>query len=128
MARMILALGLRNWVSIIYKHNTSRVLTNGIPSNPIPIHSGVRQGCPLSAMLYTITIEPLIASLRNNPLFTGYPLQGANGKSLKTQEYMDDVTIVTTEPQSIPHVIQSIDSSCKVSGAIVNETKSEDEN
>ncbi|KAJ7987898.1 hypothetical protein DPEC_G00331360 [Dallia pectoralis] len=41
MARMNLAYGLRNWVSIMYQNITSSVLINGTPSEPIPIHSAI---------------------------------------------------------------------------------------
>uniref|UniRef100_A0AAY5KH43 Reverse transcriptase domain-containing protein n=1 Tax=Esox lucius TaxID=8010 RepID=A0AAY5KH43_ESOLU len=120
MARMNLALSLRNWVSIIYRNNTSKILINGTPSAPIPMHSGVRQGCPLSALLYTIAIEPLLVSIRHNPRITGYPLPGAHGMTVKTQAYMDDITIITTDTKSIPHITHTINTFCTATGKYIH--------
>ncbi|KAJ7988603.1 hypothetical protein DPEC_G00325260 [Dallia pectoralis] len=88
-------------------------------------HPYMLKGYPLSALLYTIAIEPLLTSIRSNPLIIGYPLPGAHGMTLKTQAYMDDITIITTSPRSIPQITHSINIFCRATGAIVNETKSE---
>jgi len=42
---------------------TSVVQVNGNTSRPIPIHSSVRQGCPLSMALFTLCLNPLLHRL-----------------------------------------------------------------
>ena len=53
-----------NWIKTIYSQNESFVLLNGYLSLPINIHRGVRQGCPLSALLYLLTAEVLAEIIR----------------------------------------------------------------
>jgi len=75
----------------IYADATSTLVLNGHKSKPIKIQSGVRQGCPLSMMLFAACINPLLITLDKR-------LQGAkvSHPSTKTTAiaYADDITIV----------------------------------
>lgn len=122
---MNLPLGLRSWVKTIYSNNTSKVLVNHQPTKSFPVKSGVRQGCPLSAILYTICLEPLLQTIRDHPRILGYPIPGAKGTQVKVQAYMDDVTILCTQPHSVPYIIATLDSFCTATGTIINRAKSE---
>ena len=48
-----------NWVSLFYTSISSSVLVNGEQSEPFYVARGVRQGCPLSPLLYVIMAETL---------------------------------------------------------------------
>ena len=47
------------WVSKIYSSASSVLNINGFLSKQIPLKRGVRQGCPLSSLLYVLVIEVL---------------------------------------------------------------------
>ena len=49
---------LLNWFAILYHQVSSCVLNNGHASEFFPLQRGVRQGCPLSGLLFVIGIEP----------------------------------------------------------------------
>ena len=64
------------WVSLIYSNATAVLNINGFLSKRIPLKGGVRQGCPLSALLYVLLIEVLAIRLRLNPNIVGITIGG----------------------------------------------------
>lgn len=48
-----------SWVKLLYKEIESRFVMNGSLMSAVKVNCGVRQGCPLSALLYVICKEPL---------------------------------------------------------------------
>ena len=66
------------WVSTIYANASSVLSINGRFSEKIPLKRGVRQGCPLSALLYVLVIEVLAIHLRLNPNIVGFQVGGEN--------------------------------------------------
>jgi len=44
----------------LYSHATSTVQVNGYTSDPIPIQCAIRQGCPLSMLLYALSLHPIL--------------------------------------------------------------------
>jgi len=108
--------GLRN----IYADATSTLVLNGHKSKPIKIQSGVRQGCPLSMMLFAACINPLLITLDKR-------LQGVkvSHPSTKTtaKAYADDITIVLRH-EEIDEVRGILNDYMNASGANINEYKS----
>nr|XP_020191500.1 uncharacterized protein LOC109777266 [Aegilops tauschii subsp. strangulata] len=61
----------RNWISILLSTASTKVLINGLPGPPIRHYKGLRQGDPVSPMLFVIVINVL------NRLFQRAHLPGA---------------------------------------------------
>ena len=70
------------WVSIFYSNVISRIICNGKLSTPVFLERGVRQGCPLSPLLYVLTCEVLANQIRKNPAIEGF-LPGAGSLQFK---------------------------------------------
>ena len=70
----------RNWIKTIYTNITSDIHNNGYFSERICIKRGVRQGCPLSPLLYILIVETLAEAIKQDPLIRGYKLGGADIK------------------------------------------------
>ena len=118
---------LLRWTKICLTDMTGRVVVNQQPSAPFAVRSGVRQGCPLAALLYVIYLEPFLQAIRASPGVgvVGYPLPGAGGLRLKVVAYMDDVTIVATDSRSVACATKVLDDFWAATGALVNRDKSE---
>jgi hypothetical protein len=90
-------------------HARSQVRTHDGLTKPFTLHSSVRQGDPLSALLYNIVTDALHEGLRDNPLFPKTAKQGGytfaklhplDGKPVRICSigYADDTVIVATNP------------------------------
>ena len=53
-----------NWIKIICKDAKSKIIINNTLTDTVDIERGVRQGDPLSGILYILTIEPLLNCIR----------------------------------------------------------------
>ena len=53
-------------VQNLYEGCKSRVIINGDVGDGIPMNRGLKQGCPLAALLYLIYIEPLHLTLQGS--------------------------------------------------------------
>ena len=59
------------WFKTLPADISSCVLNNGHASRLFPINRGVRQGCPLSCLLFVIGLELLARSIRRDNLIKG---------------------------------------------------------
>ena len=48
-----------NTVKAVYDKPTANIILNGEKLKPFPLRSGIRQGCPLSPLLFNIVLEVL---------------------------------------------------------------------
>lgn len=67
LARLGFGRGFIEMVKVLYSNPTTVVTVNNILSTPFPICRGSRQGCPLSPLLFVLSLEPLAQSIRQHP-------------------------------------------------------------
>ncbi len=81
-------------IKMLYNEIYSMLKINGSLTRPFSVTRGIRQRCPLSGLLYAISIEPLLVSLRKE--LSGFNISSAPSvNSVKLTAYADDfVTIV----------------------------------
>ena len=65
-------------VQELYKNITSQIQLNGGKTEKIQIERGVRQGCPLSMTLYTISAIPVIEMVKDNSNIKGHTTKHNN--------------------------------------------------
>lgn len=114
-----------NWISLFYNGVFSRIICNGKLTNPIFLGRGVRQGCPLSPLLYVLVSEVLSTQIRNCPDIVGFRLPGAGGLQFKISQYADDATNFVKTERSLYKLLKIVEQYEKGSGAKLNTTKSE---
>ena len=109
----------REWILLINQNTYSKVLVNGFLSELFSISRGVRQGCPLSPLLYILIAECLGASIRKEPNILGFRLPGSNSV-VKLTQYADDTTVFVTLDSDIIALFDLFSSYEKATGAKLN--------
>lgn len=112
-----------NRIANIYSVPTAQVKANGVLSDPFPITNGTRQGCPLSPLLFALSLEPFLSTIRLNPDIQGItvgPMQH------KISAYADDLLFSLTNPMiSLPNLLKEFEKYGELSNLKINFSKSE---
>ena len=114
----------RRWIEVLYAGANCFVLNNGWSSDPIHLQRGVRQGCPLSPLLYTIVAETLGTAIRKEPRIEGAAVPGTAKRS-KISQYADDATLTLDSEQAIVRSFEIINIFEAATGSKLNMDKTE---
>ena len=85
-------------IQVLYRDIASILKVNCCLAAPFNVERGVRQGCSLSGMLYSLAIEPLLHKLRkeiNGVVFNGCPAV------FKLSAYADDIILMVNTQKDI---------------------------
>ena len=66
---------------MLYKQPKNSIINNGWVSSSFDISRGIRQGCPISALLYIIAAEIMAENIRNNNNIRG--IKNGRSKEIK---------------------------------------------
>lgn len=127
-----------------------RINVNGFLSQPIPLRSGVRQGCPIAPILFILVIETLNRAILSDPACKGinyirdpaantrtttihtwnHHRQNKAAAAIVETEYRstlqaDDLSIGAQNKQSLRAQLNWVDTFCKATSASLNLGKSE---
>ncbi|TFY74811.1 hypothetical protein EWM64_g9201 [Hericium alpestre] len=108
----------------LYKTAFTQVAVNGCFSTPYHVTRGVRQGDPLSCLLFDLAIEPLACLLCNSPKLSGYSISGAPHPVLVSL-FADDTALYLSSTDHYDDVLEILDSWCHTSGMKFNINKTE---
>ena len=108
------------WVQTLYSGVQSSVIVNGFLSEFFCLHRGVRQGCPLSPLLYVLVAETLAATLKACPRIKGLTLPAPLQSPSFLSQYADDTSILVTTDDFILAVFDVFDRYELGSGARLN--------
>jgi len=113
-----------NAVQTLYKDAETRVKINGHLTSPFPNTSGVKQGCPLSGLLYILVQEVQLRMIREDTTIRGIPIPGPDGEltpapaatrlappphALKERGLVDDTMIALATSESVPPLLRVLD-------------------
>ena len=113
------------WVHTLYKSPRACVKNNGYISDDFLIERGIRQGCPLSALLFILCVEILAVKIKNNNNIKGYEIYSENHTlaEIKISQYADDSTIILASPDEINETLATVNRFGEISGLKLNLSK-----
>ena len=112
------------WVSLFYTQVQSAVLVNGLISPFFSLSRGVRQGCPLSPLLYVLVAKTLAVNIQSNPRIPGLCLPGVPFVVSPVHQYADDTTLILSTVGSIKAVFDIYSLFERAWGSRRNQSKS----
>ncbi len=107
------------WIRVLYKGAISFIKCNGFLTDVFSITRSIRQGCPLSSLLYSIVAEPLGLVVGEDGNIKGIGFGGIE-KEQKIYQYADDTTLILKDLDSVERAMNKIQKYCKGSGAKIN--------
>jgi hypothetical protein len=84
-------------IKAIYDKSIAKIMLNGENLKPFPLKSGMRQGCPLSLLLFNIVLEFLPRATRQEEEIR--EIQGGK-KIVKVSLFADDVILYLKDPKN----------------------------
>ena len=106
----------------MYEHVWLQVRAGGSLGEPFRSDVGVKQGCPLSPLLFGIYIDRLERFLADKCPGAGARLAG---QVLRCLLYADDVVLIAESPAQLQSMLSCLQTFCEASSMFVNRKKSE---
>lgn len=119
--RFGLGSGLIAKIMVLYEEIKSVLKINGRLCKPFKVTRGINLGCPLSGMLYALSIEPVLHNVRSS--ITGLVLSDVN-MSFSLSAYADDITVFVRSHQDVNKLGIIVGNFCRFLAAQVNWAKS----
>ena len=85
-----------NIIKAIYDKPTANIILNGEKLTPFPLKSGMRQGCPLSPLLFNIVLEVLATAIRAEKEVKGIQI---GKEEVKRSLFADDMILYIENPK-----------------------------
>ncbi len=114
----------KQWIKTLYTLPVGKIKNNGYLSDEFSISRGIRQGCPVSALLFILSIEVLGLQVRQDKDIKGFDL-GFPDKPIKTIQYADDCVLLINDENELCKTLSVLDKFGKISGLNLNLSKCE---
>ena len=111
-------------VTRMHTGTTARFLVNGELSEPVPVRSGIRQGCPLAPLLFLLVVELLGLAIHQAPSIRGIPVPGACGVAHTFSAFVDDSTIFLEHANQLAPALELVSRFGQLSGLHAQPAKS----
>ena len=111
------------WMEILLKNRRCCVRNAGFISNSFEMERGVRQGCPISPLLFILTLELLAANIRADPNIKGLKFPNSH-RQIKIRLFADDISLFVKNLIDFREILAKIKLFSLFSGLQLNKTKS----
>ena len=108
------------WIMTLYTNIQSLVLINGNFTSTFDICRGVRQGCPLSMMMFIIFQNPLYLAIEHSNKIKPFVLPDS---SVIEIGYADDTNVMVSDEKSLTEIFKVLNDFEKATNSIINISK-----
>ena len=112
---------IRKWFSILHNNVETVVMNARYMTNYFQVSRGVRQGCPLSPLLFILSVELLASKIRREPNCRGVSLP--NHQEAKISQFADDTTLILSDTESLTCSLQIVQQFGSISGLKLKKQK-----
>ena len=110
-----------NIIKAIYDWPTANINLNGEKLKEFPLRSGIRQGCPLSPLLFNIVLEVLVTVIRDETEIKGIQI---GKEEVKFSLFADVMILYIKHPKdTIRKLLELISEFSKVAGYKIQYTE-----
>ena len=109
-----------SWIKILYNKPLSCVSNNGHATQFFEISRGIRQGCPISALLFILVAEIMSINIRNNEKIEGVCI---GNKTVCITQLADDTSLFLKNKESILTVFTLLNHFENCAGLKLNKEK-----
>jgi len=109
---------IRKLFSILYNNVETAVMNAGCMTNYFQVPRGVCQGCPLSPLLFILSVELLVSKIRREPNCRGVSLP--NHQEANISQFADDSTLISSDTESLRCSLQIVEQFGSRSGLKLN--------
>ena len=114
------------WVKTLYNDTKGCLSNNGWISETYRLHRGIKQGCPLSSLIFVIAVEILACRVRQDSNIKGFQIKlDEKTHSLKISQLADDTTLFLNSKNEIHQALNLIEIFGTLSGLKLNKSKTE---
>ena len=110
------------FIKIMYKDISSKIEINGTLTGKIKFKRGIRQGCPLSMLLFILASDVLTRLIQKNKLIKGVQFQK---EVFKISQFADDTIFAFQNENEINYINKELDTFGKISGLKINTSKTQ---
>ena len=110
------------WIKILYKDPLCITTNNGHASKAFITSRGIRQGCPISSLLFVLVAEVMSISLRANRNIKGLTL---NNITMTITQMADDTTLFLQDLDSVKQTLDMLHHFHQCAGLKLNKHKTE---
>ena len=112
------------WIKILYENPIFRIKNNGWISKTCSMKRGIRQGCPISAIIFLFVVEIMSIKINSSDDIKGFTKENMDTE-IKLLQHADDASLPLANIESMENAIDIINKFSRSSGMKLNITKTE---
>ena len=112
-----------NWITTMNSNTECIIIVNnGWSSAPFAMTNGIRQGCPISVLIFILTVEVLANAVIYDKEYLGIKLPIVDDiiEEARISQLADDTVLFVGNENSIYRAFEIIEDFCKVSNLHLN--------